>query len=75
MSLRQVPLADRSQHRAECAASFLHLDTEVTDGWPRVSSEELECDCIAHLEAFGFRYYIPALMLMCSITTTRHRCV
>jgi len=29
----------------------------------QVPLDELERDCIAHLDAGGFRYYIPALML------------
>src|SRR5215469_15804011 len=28
-----------------------------------VPPDELERNCIAHLDALGFRYYIPALML------------
>src|SRR5690242_13568394 len=36
---------------------------EITNDWSRVSLDELERDCIAHLDALGFRYYIPALML------------
>jgi multidrug efflux pump subunit AcrB len=30
---------------------------------PNASHDELEHNCIAHLDALGFRYYIPALML------------
>lgn len=39
------------------------LPTEVTHDWCTVPSEELERDCTAHLDAEGFRYYIPALMM------------
>jgi hypothetical protein len=35
----------------------------ITHDWSRVSLDELELDCVAHLDALGFRYYIPALML------------
>jgi hypothetical protein len=36
---------------------------EITDDWSRVPFEELERDCVPHLDAEGFRYYLPALML------------
>jgi uncharacterized protein DUF6714 len=35
----------------------------ITHDWSQVTLDELERDCIAHLDALGFRYYIPALML------------
>jgi hypothetical protein len=38
-------------------------NAEVVDDWSQVSSSELERDCIAHLDAAGLRYYLPALML------------
>jgi hypothetical protein len=46
-----------------CACRFAH--GEITDDWPQIATDELESesDGIAHLDAFGFRYYIPALML------------
>jgi hypothetical protein len=46
-----------------CACHFAH--GEITDDWPQIATDELESesDGIAHLDAFGFRYYIPALML------------
>jgi hypothetical protein len=40
----------------------LHAEKFVDD-WSQVPLDELERDCIAHLDASGFRYYIPALML------------
>lgn len=36
---------------------------EVTDDWTRVPIEELERVCVPYLDAAGFRFYIPALML------------
>jgi hypothetical protein len=35
----------------------------IVDDWSQLPLEELERDCVAHLDADGFRYYIPALML------------
>jgi hypothetical protein len=37
--------------------------SEVTDDWTLVPESELLRDCIAHLDAGGLRYYLPALML------------
>lgn len=37
--------------------------TEEAEDWTQVTLDELERDCIAHLDAKGFRYYIAPLML------------
>jgi hypothetical protein len=63
ISLRQAQFADGSQSVAGNAHSASPADAEITDDWSRVPQNELEQDCIAHLDALGFRYYIPALML------------
>jgi hypothetical protein len=63
ISLRQAQAIDNTRHviRQE---EFLALRRgEVTDDWSRLPPGELERDCVAHLDAEGFRYYIPALML------------
>jgi hypothetical protein len=39
------------------------MHREIIEDWSRVPLDELESDCIAHLDAAGFRYYVPALML------------
>ena len=36
---------------------------ETTDDWTRITESELLCDALAHLDADGLRYYLPALML------------
>jgi hypothetical protein len=36
---------------------------EITTDWSKVPLEELELNCVAHLDAEGYRYYIPAFML------------
>lgn len=37
---------------------------EVTDDWTVIPTSVLdEADCLAHLDAAGFKYYVPALML------------
>jgi hypothetical protein len=35
--------------------------SEVTNDWTRIPLEELERACVAHFDAEGYRYYIPAL--------------
>ena len=57
ISLRRAQFID--------AGCTVHSDssTEVTNDWSRVPLEDLEGNCTAHLDAEGFRYYIPALML------------
>jgi hypothetical protein len=36
---------------------------ETTDDWTAIPESALVCDSIAHLDADGLRYYLPALML------------
>ncbi|HEX8834290.1 MAG TPA: DUF6714 family protein [Abditibacteriaceae bacterium] len=64
ISLRQSKVIDnygRGVTKAEFAA-LPRLD--ITDDWAALSADTLEeyC-CIPHLDAEGFRYYIPAYML------------
>ncbi|SRR6266480_1478597 len=63
ISLRQAQSADGFQDAVRKAHSASPMHGEITDDWSRVPVDELERDCIAHLDALGFRYYIPALML------------
>jgi hypothetical protein len=63
MSLRQAQFADRFQDAVWNAHSASLAQGEITDNWSQVPLDELESDCLAHLDALGFRYYIPALML------------
>ncbi|HUB58995.1 MAG TPA: DUF6714 family protein [Candidatus Micrarchaeia archaeon] len=63
ISLRQAQLADGIQVAVRDARLATFAEREITDDWSRVPLKELERDCIAHLDALGFRYYIPALML------------
>jgi hypothetical protein len=60
ISLRQARFADRFQD----VPPHLRMG-EIIDDWSLIQMDELdsESDGIAHLDAFGFRYYIPALML------------
>ncbi len=63
VSLRQAEVID-NRHRGISEAEFIALPHgEITDDWSRVPPHELERDCVAHLDAEGFRYYLPALML------------
>ena len=62
ISLRRAQLVD-----GQSASSREHAEPltqgEIIGDWSQVPLEELERDCVAHLDALGFRYYIPALML------------
>src|SRR5262249_43657 len=59
ISLRQAQLIDAPSRKQ--TESFTH--EEITSDWSQVPLDELERDCVPHLDARGFRYYIPALML------------
>jgi hypothetical protein len=37
--------------------------SDVLDSWSDANLRESECDCLAHLDDDGLRYYLPALML------------
>src|SRR5262249_6891369 len=63
MSLRQARLVDRFSESKGNSDSGTHKTPEIVDDWSQVPLDELEEDCAAHLDAEGFRYYIPALML------------
>ena len=62
ISLGRAQLVD-----GQSASSREHAESltqgEIIGDWSQVPLEELERDCVAHLDALGFRYYIPALML------------
>jgi hypothetical protein len=62
ISLRRAQLID-----GQSAASRGHAQSftqeEIIGDWSRVPLDELERGSVAHLDAPGFRYYIPALML------------
>jgi hypothetical protein len=61
ISLRQAQIGDCYGDPDE---SFEHLPPEEpTHDWTRVQLREDNSDCIAHLDAEGLRYYLPALML------------
>jgi hypothetical protein len=62
-SLRQAAVID-NYGEGVSDEQFRQLpQTEVTDDWAKVPWEELESDNVAHLDAKGWRYYIPAFML------------
>jgi len=56
ISLRQAQAIDDGTR-------FVSSASEETNHWSRIPPDDLERDCVAHLDAEGFRYYIPALML------------
>jgi hypothetical protein len=63
VSLRQAQAIDESIFGMDVPNFGALLRSEVTDDWTHVPEEELVRDCIAHLDADGLRYYLPALML------------
>lgn len=64
LSLKQTQVIDNYGHSAS-PQQFADLpQTEVTENWALIPTSVLdEADCLAHLDAKGFKYYIPALML------------
>ena len=63
ISLRQAQVIDRYGEGVSDREFEALPKAEVTNDWSRVPFEELERDCVAHLDAEGLRYYLPALML------------
>jgi hypothetical protein len=63
VSLRRAQIADCYGDDVQ-DDSFEHLPPEEPkDDWTRVRVGNDNSDCIAHLDAEGLRYYLPALML------------
>ena len=62
VSLRQAESIDDTIFGLEPTYAGREPD-EITDDWMRVPESELLRDNIAHLDADGLRYYLPALML------------
>jgi hypothetical protein len=63
VSLRQAQIID-DLGRGLSQAEFEALPrSEVTNDWTAIPDSELLRDCVAHLDADGLRYYLPALML------------
>jgi hypothetical protein len=63
-SLQQARLIDEGLTVDLSEAEFAAIPRyETTDDWTQISESELLCDVLAHLDADGLRYYLPALML------------
>ncbi len=63
-SLKQTEVIDRYCEGVTEEEFRALPDTEVTQDWQAISAQELDrAQCIAHLDARGFTYYIPALMV------------
>ena len=63
VSLRQAQIID-DRGRGLSQAEFEAVPrSEVTEDWTAIPDAELVRDCVAHLDADGLRYYLPALML------------
>jgi hypothetical protein len=60
MSLRHAQFVDRY---GEVPLDTSDPSANVVDNWRRIPLRELERDCVAHLDAAGLRYYIPALCI------------
>jgi hypothetical protein len=63
ISLRQAQVIDRYGEGVTDAEFDALPQSEITQDWSRVPLDELERNCVAHLDEAGFRYYLPALML------------
>ncbi len=63
ISLRQAQIIDNQGAGISKEAFTVLPQSEVTTNWQGVSFQELERNCIAHLDADGFRYYVPAFIL------------
>jgi len=64
ISLQQARLIDEGLTVDMSQAEFAAIPRfETTDDWTQIPESELLCDAIAHLDADGLRYYLPALML------------
>lgn len=63
ISLRQAQVIDRYGEGVSDREFEALPKGEMTNDWSKVPMDELERDCVAHLDAEGLRYYIPALML------------
>ena len=63
VSLQQARIIDDRRDDLSLAEFDALTRLEVTDDWTAIPTDELENDCIAHLDAEGLRYYLPALML------------
>lgn len=63
ISLGQAQFTDRPQDGLGNTHAASSAHREIVDDWSQVSLDEIERDCIVFLDAFGFRYHIPAFML------------
>jgi len=69
ISLRQTQMIDRrgndpsEQVKSRARAEITDSWPDVLDSWSDPGLRESECDCLAHLDDEGLRYYLPALML------------
>jgi len=64
ISLQQARLIDEGLTSDMSQAEFAAIPRyETTGDWTQIAESELVCDAIAHLDADGLRYYLPALML------------
>ncbi len=63
VSLKQARVIDKYSEGVTVAEFRALPNSEITDDWRAIPFSELDLDpCISHLDAEGFRYYIPALM-------------
>ncbi len=63
-SLQQARLIDEGITSDMSPEEFAAIPRhETTDDWTKIADSELLCDSLAHLDAAGLRYYLPALMI------------
>lgn len=63
VSLLQAEVIDRYGEGCTDKEFEEMKQSEVVNDWSKVSLPELDRDNVAHFDAAGFRYYLPALML------------
>lgn len=63
VGLRQAQVIDRDGDGISDAELAKLPKDEIRDDWSRVPLDDYSTGCIAHLDAEGLRYYLPALML------------
>jgi hypothetical protein len=63
VSLKQAEVMDNYGENCTTDQFVVLPQSEITDDWSKISEEELEGrPYLAHVDAEGFRYYLPALM-------------
>jgi hypothetical protein len=63
VSLDEAEAIDGYYERMSQAEAHRLREFEITDDWTALTPSDLDSENLAHLDAEGLRYYLPALML------------